>query len=155
MQPHLRFRVIWQDADLVEIEVTASNIAFHGSTTVYTTYDALQQFVGQLRGFPQTLASRVTYQAGEPAEAGGYSYMRADFHCFDDLGHSAAGVTIESNTRGRDRAEQKDQLRCKLQFEPAALDRFVAELDRMIASESGEACLDGIAPYTQNIATKS
>ena len=150
MQPFLGARVIWQDEDLVEIELTAANTSFRGCTRVYTTYDALRELASDLRGFPQSLSSRVLHEAGDAA---GYSYVHLEFYCFDDVGHTAARITVEANTLGSSRVETKDRVVLELQFEPAALDRFVAALDQLVASEDGEATLDGISPYTQNIAT--
>jgi hypothetical protein len=61
----LKLKVIWTDDDMLELQVTAFNGHFLGTTEVYDTDERLSQFADSLIGFPKTTESTLTHEAGE------------------------------------------------------------------------------------------
>ena len=49
----LKFRVIWKDDEMLELEVTATNSDFFGKTRVYVQPENLMAFALSLKEFPK------------------------------------------------------------------------------------------------------
>ncbi|MCU7921741.1 MAG: hypothetical protein KZQ88_03495 [Candidatus Thiodiazotropha sp. (ex Dulcina madagascariensis)] len=145
MDSFISIEIIWQDPDMVEILVKASNGKFYGETEVYTTYPDLVTFASSLEGFPPSVNDKVTYNAGEKDS---YSFASIIIYCFTASGHTAALVEIEANIASNQRKEEKHQTKMEVQFEIQSLDSFRHKLVSLITNKSGIAVLHGIQPYT-------
>jgi hypothetical protein len=145
----LSFEVIWQDDDMVEIDAYVSNGQFIGRTQVYTTYEELRSLAQSLRGFPESTAHELQFEAGNKNS---YSYFGVRFYCFDATGHAALQAVVESNVASNDRAEEKSKLQLEVQVEPSQVDLFSAQLLSVVNAKAGGARLVGIGAYSRNVA---
>ena len=144
----LTFKIIWQDPDMVELEVYVGNDGFSGKTDVYTTYDSLKCLADSLIGFPKSVEEEVKFSAGEKDS---YSYTGLRFYCYRKSGHTAFEAEIESNVATEYRPEEKAKLKLEVMFEANSLDTFIKDLNHMVHTKEGTAKLGGIEKYTNNI----
>lgn len=149
MKNKLSLEIIWQDPDMVELKIIAANDEFSGATEVYTIYEDIIKLAKSLEGFPKSVNDTVNFSAGEKDS---YAYASMRFYCFTASGHTATRIELESNVATEYRDEEKDRIQLELQFELAALDSFVLQLQKIVNNHEGKAVLSGISPYTQNIA---
>lgn len=85
----LTLTVVWEDSDLLEVEVRASNGHFAGATRVYTTDYELRALSAALLGFPRTNTDRYRFDARSAD-----SRAALDFHCMNGAGHVAIRVEL-------------------------------------------------------------
>ena len=129
----------YHDTDVVELEVSAWNGSFGGSTCLYIGQGDLADTATLLAGFPTSLEDRreVTFGAFGPKFAGGA--MNLTFSCIDGAGHCQLHGTIEAAYDSRDLLAERVELLCAL--EPAALDQFVKQMRELNSSLTGSAVL--------------
>ena len=127
-EPGLELRVIWVDEGLIELSVRASNGRFAGCVELYVDQGRLAAFSRALRGFPASGRDRRELELGtlDPARAGGG--VRLGLRCTDALGHVAMSVELRADPRGHAGAESAA---FGVRLEPAAIDAFVAQLERL------------------------
>jgi hypothetical protein len=129
MKPFLRIEPIWQDADMVEIEVAASSGLFAGATKVYYTYDGLKQFAAKLDAFPRSHSDRQGFETGRAT-----SSIALSLFCRDSAGHVGVNVAIKN---------EAERVHLEFTAEAAAIDRFRTALLELCKRESGTAELEG------------
>ncbi|RDH82829.1 MAG: hypothetical protein DIZ80_11190 [endosymbiont of Galathealinum brachiosum] len=149
MEIFISLDIIWQDQDLVEILIKSSNGKFYGETEVYTNYSELSDLALSLMGFPKSVSENIYYSAGEKNS---YSFASIYFYCFSVTGHTAALVNIEANIASNQRKEEKHEIKMEVQFEALAIDKFQNQVVNMVKNKYGKATLNGVSPFTQNIA---
>jgi hypothetical protein len=148
MESFLAIQIIWQDDEMVEIQVSSANVAFCGKTEVYTCYEHLAELADKLSAFPKSATDKVGFVAGEKKS---YSYAELNFYCFHGAGHTAVLVELESNVAQNQRMEEKHKILMEVQCEAEAIRNFRKQLLELIQNKNGEVVLNGIRPYTQNI----
>jgi hypothetical protein len=128
----------YHDNDLVELEASAWNGSFTGSTCLYMGQGDLADTATVLAGFPVDREDQreVTLGAFGPKCAGGA--MKLNFSCIDSAGHCQVRLVIEDDYRQESLA-QRVEMSCA--FEPAALDRFVQQMHELNSSLTGSASL--------------
>jgi len=95
-------QAIWSDVDVIRIDVSVKTDRFAGSTTVYTTVDALQDAARSLSGFPanpndsRSFALSTTY-----ADVASF-----ELKCIDSAGHAVMIASIVD--RERNAATERD-----------------------------------------------
>lgn len=141
LKSFIKLKIIWKDDDMFELQVTASNGRFIGTTEVYDQSRPLYDFANSLIGFPRTSDSVFLHEAGEKD---GYAYFAMKFYTIDSVGHLGVQVTLESNVSTKYRAEEKDKLSLEILTEPSLLDNFVKSLVTLAKDEEGEAILEGV-----------
>jgi hypothetical protein len=127
---------------MFELEVTASNGRFLGTTEVYDQSKPLYDFANSLIGFPRTSDSVFLHEAGKKD---GYAYFAMKFYTIDNVGHLGVQVTLEGNVRTKNRTEEKDKLTLEILTEPSLLDNFIKPLLTLAREEKGEATLEGMS----------
>jgi hypothetical protein len=127
MEPGIKLSVIWNDADMVELEIAGSNGMFAGVTRSYDNPDAAIEAANVLRGFPSNGSDVREIRLGQfmPNVFRGGANLR--FFCMDAAGHTAAEVEIQSDERDGPR----HSVRFLLAIEPAAIDIFVQQLQEL------------------------
>jgi len=97
MEAGFQLTVIWGDADVTRIRVSAWNGLFGGTADVYVGIGRLGEAAAQLEGFPKDplRCSGSHLWAFGPEYAGGGVSMR--FHCVDGAGHLSVDSRIESD----------------------------------------------------------
>lgn len=140
----LQLKYLWHDADVFEIEVSASNGDFSGAVRTYVGIDKLAEAAETLGGFPQDISDVRELKFGEfgRESAGGCAHIR--FFCKNSAGHAVAELQIEtedeSNTGSRwNLPEQIAHFFGGV--EASAIDDFVAELRLLEENKSGVASL--------------
>ena len=135
-----RLEVIYADADLFELRVSAWNGAFGGATDLYVEVDGLGQIASKIAGFPKNPADVREFTLGAFGRefAGGAMNMR--FYCIDQAGHAYVESRIESDAES---AKVWQVATLVMPVEAAAIDRFVEDLRRLEKEKSGVALLEG------------
>jgi hypothetical protein len=134
-----RLEVIYADADLNEIRVSAWNGAFGGATDIYIQIDGLVEVAAKLAGFPRDPSDVREFILGAFGHefAGGAVSMK--FYCIDQAGHAFVESRIES---GAESAGVWQAATLVMPVEAAAIDRFVEDLRRVEKEKSGVAVLE-------------
>jgi hypothetical protein len=144
MDSGIHLKYLWHDADLVEVEIRASNGEFSGTAQTYIEAGGLAKSAANLAGFPNDPTDIRELQFGEFGTkfAGGFIHLR--FFCLDSAGHAAVEIRIES-AHLSDLAVKGSRASQSAHFfagvEASAVDDFVAELGRMENDRSGTASL--------------
>lgn len=127
-EPGLELRVIWVDEALIELSVRASNGRFAARVELYVDAGRLAAFARALRGFPASSRDRRELELGtfDPGWAGGG--VRLGLRCTDALGHAAMSVELRADPQYHGGAENAA---FDVRVEPAAIDAFVAQLERL------------------------
>lgn len=149
MDVGFQFEVIYKDAHLLEVRISAWNGSFGGAAEVYVGLDQLEETAKKLQRFPRDPSDvrDVTFGAFGPKSAGGGVSMR--FYCADRAGHTYVDSKIESDY---DSAGKAQSVIMTLTIEPAAVDSFVEELGRLGADQAGKAYLKGVIGETRSVA---
>ena len=135
----LTLKAVWKDADMVELQVVASNGRFAGGTCVYVSVGDLEQCSQQLRGFPATPQDKRRLDWGDLDAHSGLGGATLEFACLDLSAH--AGAWVELKAGDVDEIMPSQRVRLFLPVEGAAVDRFVRELAILGRDKWGEASL--------------
>ena len=138
----LQFCYLYHDYDVIEVRITIGNGRFFGSANVYVQTGGIAEAATVLEGFPTHAADirEVEFGVFGPKFAAGA--VRLQLSCKDLAGHSMIRATIEDGYRSRNEAELATVF---IDFEPAALDEFVAALRRLEGNLKGCAELQALA----------
>ena len=144
----LKMKVIWNDADMFELGIIASNGTYSGKTEVYETQDSLLRFANSLRGFPNGNKT-LTHSCGKK---GDYAFFEMKVYQIGLSGIVGMQISLEENVYSTSfRAEEKAKLIMELIVEPNAIDKFQKELVTLANTEEGIAELIGIEKHSSNI----
>ena len=133
MNPGIEIAIIYSDIHLVEIQISASNRAFAGQVTTYVGKEHLAMMAEQLKGFPSEPRDTRHLEVG-PLNSFSFSTV-------DTLGHSLISVKIADESIGPNSLTGKAEF--NLLVDPAEIDVFVAQLERMTAEVGQTAFLKG------------
>jgi len=143
----LEFTYLYHDFDLIEVHIVAQNNRFRGSADVYEGTGELLEAAALLSGFPKSPQDTrdLTFGAFGPQFAGGA--VRLEFFCKDLAGHPVIRATIETDSRristiGNELDEAAERATICLNFDPAALDRFLLQLQKIEEEHAGSAILE-------------
>ena len=141
-----QFEVIYEDAHLLEVRISAWNGAFGGVADVYVGLDQLKETATRLLGFPTHPSDvrEATFGAFGPKSAPGRR-VSMRFYCADKSGHAYVDSTIESDYNA---AGKIQSVTLSLPVEAAAVDSFVEDLRQTGADRRGVAFLQGAVPVT-------
>jgi hypothetical protein len=128
-------RVILKDRDMFELRVRASNGEFTAQAEMYVDLNSCRDMASVLRGFPTDKTDFREFALGtfKKDHAGGGARVR--FWCLDSVGHSAVQVHIRNDGRRNGRTEAEAAF--DIPVEPAAVDSFVEQLEKMSAVGDG------------------
>ncbi len=79
MQNKLSIEIIWQDTDMIELKIIASNDNFSGATEIYTVYEDIDTLAKSLKGFPKSISESIEFSAGQRDS---YAFANIRFYCF-------------------------------------------------------------------------
>jgi hypothetical protein len=140
--PNLKLEHIWEDERMIELLVSVDDGLFSGVTQIYSTWGSLRDLRNRLSGFPHSTDEVVEETMGEP---GGYSYLRVRFHCTDGVGHARAEVELEKSQQQHGALDFRSKVKLYIPFEAGMMDRFVLQIDALLAAKKGSAQLAGHA----------
>jgi hypothetical protein len=135
----LELRIIWKDDEMFELNVTASNIDFFGTTQVYDQSESILRFASTLVDFPKG-DTTLFHEAGEKDS---YAYFSMRYYPIGRTGRVGVEVSLESNVATEFRPEEKNKLKLEIIVEPSAIDNFQKELVTLARTEEGCAILYG------------
>jgi hypothetical protein len=137
---------VWDDEDVLLLEISASNGPFAGTVQAYAAVDAPSRWSAVLAGFPANREDEreIVTGAFSPGYAGGGAALR--FAVRDAAGHCSVSVRL----RAGDHAPAPASAEFIIHVEAAAIDRFVSELRAMSMSTAIDQCatLDGLAAWS-------
>jgi hypothetical protein len=133
----LKLEVIWKDDDMLELEVTVSNINFRGVTQVYDTSESIKDLANKLGGFPKN-EEPVFYELGEKDS---YAYVSIKFYSISAIRLIGVQVHLEENVNTNFRSEEKSKVSLELIIEPNFIDVFEKELLSIAVKQEGYAKL--------------
>ena len=127
MDRGIALTVVWFDDDVVELEIRAGNGRFSGDARGYAAPGVAAELAAALRGFPRNAEDRRFFEIGtlDDHVAGGGAHF--EFRCRDLAGHISILVRLRTDTRRDERAAAE----FSIEVEAAAVDSFVAELERL------------------------
>ncbi|WP_437721962.1 hypothetical protein [Sorangium sp. So ce861] len=136
--PGLTLELVYSDADLLEIVVTASSGAFSGAASFYSSSADLDDAADALSGFPARAGDTREVRLGAPdrGRAGGSVALR--FSVTDSAGHAFVVADVES---GDEHGGTYQKATVAIPVEAAGVDRFVAELRALAQARGGRAFL--------------
>ena len=128
--PALKIEVVWFDADLMELRLSAWNANFAGRANFYASFDEPASFAKHIEGFPTHRDDVREYQFGS-ANVPGWGGATVKLSCRDGSGHLLLRVTVHTNPD--EAGEVAESATVHLHIVPAAIDEFVHGLRRMRA----------------------
>ncbi len=143
MKIGVQISIIYTDEHLIELRVVASNGVFAGQADVYADAEALIEFAGVLRDFPNNQGDTREFELGsfDTAYACGGAGFR--FFCLDSVGHASAEMRLRSDPRVN--GGVSDTVLLHIPVEAAVIDSFIAQLERMAAAVGQSAFLESAA----------
>ena len=138
MEKALIISYAYHDVDILELQVSAWNGLFGGTTKLYIGRDELEKIVEAMKGFPLDPwdEREVILGAFGAKFAGGAARLR--FYCKDGAGHGMVEIQIERDHSGRTVSESVTMI---APIEAASIDLFLPELDLIGRQLSGSAAL--------------
>ncbi len=136
MAQGLQLTIVYDDPDMLQILVSASNGQFCGETRIYVGIGELEDAAEVMRGFPSNASDVREIAFGEFGSAWGAVGLR--FYCTDRSGHANVDVRIES---GPYYTALTQSTAFTIPVEGWALDSFAPELIRCGRNRSGVAWL--------------
>ena len=127
MEKGIRFKLVWEDSDLLEIALFAWNGEFGGLAHMYLGHGELVEIAKSLGGFPQSSKDERRIEMGDFNSASfGGAILR--FYTKDMAGHAAVEISLHA---GAHRAGHVQTVTLHAPLEAAALDDFVTELRKL------------------------
>jgi hypothetical protein len=142
MEIGFELKIIYKDAHLLKVRISAWNGKFGGEADVYVGLDRLQRAAEEIEGFPRNPADTREVLLGNAAKSAAPGVVMR-FYCADMAGHAYIEARIES---GKDDAGHVQSSTLFLPVEGGAIDSFVRELRCLASGESQLAHLSGVLP---------
>ena len=122
-------RIIYEDRNMFELCVRASNGEFAVQGEMYVDQDSCRNLARVLRGFPTDKSDIREFELGtfRNDHAGGGARLR--FSCLDSVGHSSVQVHIRNDGRRSGRTDAEATF--DIPVEAAGVDSFVEQLEKM------------------------
>jgi hypothetical protein len=139
--PHLMIELVWEDFDLEELSISATNGQFSGTATVYFAHGDIQVLADSIRGFPKTISQRETFSGGNETHP---PFAELVFYCTDGTGHPAVRVALTEPVYHAGLRPSQNHVELELPFEPIALDDFCRQLDLVAGRRTKRAVLRGL-----------
>jgi len=142
----IKLSYLYHDVDVIEVRIVAQNPEFKASADVYVGIGQLNEVAAHIEGFPTNPQDTREVLLGAFGNNFAGGAARLEFFCKDMAGHSTVRVTIESDEE-RHRMPAPSQIEkseCAvlyIDFEPAALDVFVAQLREIERTFEGSSVL--------------
>lgn len=136
----LLMRVVREDADLIELEVSFSSRGWQAATMAYTQVDSLSAFLQRLKAFTAELRGEIDFEAGAdvPNQLG---FVRMQLSAADARGHIACRLTLKTGPEGAVPAPAGARVSIELRTETALLDDFVSAFGRLVKRRDDAALL--------------
>jgi len=135
MESKVEIVSIWEDDDLFEVKVFASNGLFAGTADCYTHRSEMERLGNIFQGFPKSVDQVVDFTT---YYSDALSYFSINLKCMDRAGHVNARIKVAHIVTYSDRSQQKYISEFDLGIEPAAIDQFADEIRMLSRSGIGK-----------------
>jgi hypothetical protein len=132
-RPRLNLAVVWEDPDMIELEIRASNGDFAGATRVYTTDRELRSLSAAVLNFPRTNSDHYRFDA-----KGSDSRAVVEFHCQNGAGHVAIRVELTAEIPPVT-ALTRDTVAFEIVSGSPSLASFAAQVAQLASEHAGSA----------------
>jgi hypothetical protein len=138
---------LYHDFDMIEVRIIAQNGRFRGSADVYEGTGELIEAATLLSGFPKNPQDTREFIFGAFGAKFAGGAVRLELFCKDMAGHPVIRATIEADSQriprvGNQTDEDAECATIYLEFDPAALDRFLVQLQKIEEEHAGTATLE-------------
>lgn len=139
-RPGVYLSSVWEDDDLFEVEICASNGRFAGKARCYTTREQITEMARGVDGFPKSISDTFHFS---PHSGDNFSYFDFSFRCVDGLGGVVVRVKVAHIFHSSNSPGTVDIVEFDLSVEPASIDRFANDLIALAKAPIGKnaACL--------------
>ena len=135
MEAHISIESIWEDEDLFEVRVNASNGLFSGQADCYTNRDEIAKLAESVEGFPVRIGQEVTFTTGESDSS---SFVSLGFKCVDGSGHVVVRVKVAHIATYTNSDQEKYVSEFDIKVEASAIDAFVKAVKLLSKESLGE-----------------
>ena len=136
----LEFQAIWDDVDMMDVQISVWNGTFGGMSRAYGAIGELEKAAATLRGFPNNPSDtrELTFHGLGKGHARGDVRLR--FYATGGAVQTWMDASVESACDSTGSAQSAS---LTLAIEAAAIDVFVDQLHRLGATRTGVAFLSG------------
>jgi hypothetical protein len=117
---------IWllgNDDCLLTIDICATSWGFTGKTQVYTSFEELKKWAGEIKRFALGAGQTApVYASGRDS----FGFLEITISVLDSVGHWVGHIALEPNRTLT--FENKHKLEVEFRIEPSAVDKFLLEL---------------------------
>ena len=138
--PILEFLVVWSDADLQEILISASNASFAGQVNLYAGPEEISAFANLIHGFPTSPTDKREFSFGQD-DLSGYGKAHVSLMCKDSTGHVWVTTTVRCNPIESNAPAESATI--VISATVADIDRFEIELRALSGFADTRAILHG------------
>ena len=142
MLPTIKISSVWEDEDLFEISIYASNSKFCGEARCYTTREEIRKLSEVIECFPRSPTSDIHFST---YSSDNFSYFSLHFLCIDGSGHIIVRVKVADILVSYNAYPVKNFAEFDIAVEPASIDIFSRGLSILSSAVIGDvtAVLDG------------
>ena len=126
---------VWEDEDMYEVEIRASNGRFTGKARCYTTREQITELARCVDGFPKSTLHKFHFSTHS---GDNFSYFDLNFRCVDGRGGVVVRVKVADIVRFSNAPGTNDIVEFDLGLEPAAIDNFAKDLFALAEAKIGE-----------------
>ena len=123
--PKLSIELIWEDVDLEELCITASNGEYCGRARVYFAQGDIAALAQSIQGFPKAVSQVEVFEGGQ----GDGPRAKLVFRCIDQLCHPVVRVSLVEFACNNAQLPIMNDVNLEMRFEASALDQFCKELE--------------------------
>ena len=127
MDPKLSIELIWEDVDLEELWITATNGEYCGSTRVYFVQGDVTALAETIHGFPKAVDQVEIFEGGQDNGP----RAKLVFRCLDRVGHAVVRVSLADLAYVNAQLPIMNDVNLEMRFEASALDQFCKELEEV------------------------
>ena len=138
--PKLSIELIWEDVDLEELCITASNGQYCGTARVYFSQGDIAALAKTLQGFPKAVSQVEVFEGGQAG-----ARAKLVFRCIDQSGHAAVRVSLAEFAYDNAQPSIMNDVNLEMRFEAWGLDQFCKELEGVGKRARKFAILRGVA----------
>lgn len=123
--PKLSIELIWEDVELEELCITASNGEYCGTARVYFARGDVAALAQTIEGFPKALSQVEVFEGGFDDGP----RAKLVFRCIDQKGHAVVRVSLSESAYDNVQPPNMNDVTLEMRFDAAALDQFCKELE--------------------------
>jgi hypothetical protein len=135
MESKLVIKSIWEDEDLFEVQIAASNGLFSGIANCYTLRSEMSKLGELVHGFPKNSDDQVSFTT---YGNNNFSYFSIFFKCKDLSGHVVARIKVAHIVNYSDGTREDYLSEFDMEAEPAAIDIFSSSIAQLAGAKIGE-----------------